>query len=157
MKFDLSRDFLDGIHVTHPPPQGDKEPQVNANGGLRFLPSSPDGKLHTVIAMFGLAVSGEEQPFMQGGWRFLFTTDEKFEPEKSAGEPFLQQLLMIGATKLLTVMNNLCMHANLPIMPINIAQLVQAAQAQQAAGQEGAPPPAPAPESPAAGPNPDGP
>ena len=35
MQFDLVRDFLDAIHVTHPKP-GEGQQEVKANVGVRF-------------------------------------------------------------------------------------------------------------------------
>ena len=59
MKFDISRDFLDGLSLQHPKPsEGKGEVKVNAN--LQFLPSSPDGRLHTAVVTFGLHVEGEK-------------------------------------------------------------------------------------------------
>jgi len=144
MQLDISREFLDAISLQHPVVQEGKE-KINANGGLHFLPSSPDGTLHTVVAVLALTVEGAETPFAQGGWRFLFTSDEKFEPQQSTDHPFLQQLMMVGTSKVLTLLNNLCLHANLPILPIDL-QRMYAAQQRQGAAQPpagDAPPAAP--------------
>nr|MBA3847470.1 hypothetical protein [Planctomycetota bacterium] len=46
MQFDISRDFLDGIALQQPQKR-DANAEVQAKGQLRFLPSSPDGTLHT--------------------------------------------------------------------------------------------------------------
>jgi hypothetical protein len=137
MHLDISRDFLDALSLVHPPPLNGRE-QLSANGGIRFLPSSPDGKLHTVVAVFTLAVKQGDPPFAQGGWRFLFTSAEKFAPEKSPEHPFLKQLLVVGTGKLVTAINNLCLLANLPILPIDIGRLVFSPRPAAAA----APPPA---------------
>jgi hypothetical protein len=131
MNFDISRDFLDGIMLQHPPqPEGNKE--VKANGGLHFLPSSPDGTMHTAIVSFALQLEGQGQPFAKAGWRFLFTSDQKWDPKGEQNHPFLGQLLILGASKVVTVMNNLCLHANMPMMPISPERLAQ--QMQRPAG-----------------------
>ena len=70
MQFNISRDFLDGISLTQPN-QPDSQNELKANGGLHFLPSSPDGTMHTAVVSFTLQFEGQEQPFAQGGWRFL--------------------------------------------------------------------------------------
>lgn len=129
MKFDISRDFLDGLSLSHPKPsEGKGEVKVNAN--LQFLPSSPDGRLHTAVVTFGLHVDGESNPFARGGWRFLFTTDEEFAPKETSNEEFFRHLLISGVSKITTVLNPLCMHANLPIIPIEANRLVNKARPQ---------------------------
>lgn len=131
--FDLSRDFLDGILVQQPQQSAEGKGEVKANGNLHFLPSSPDGTMHTAIVSFSLQVDGQEHPFARAGWRFLFTTEKSFEPQKNAQHPFFQSLMMVGIGKILTQINNCCMHANLPLVPFQPQQLVQAAR-QPAAG-----------------------
>ena len=134
MKFDISRDFLDGITLQHPKPtEGKGEVKVNAN--LQFLPSSPDGRLHTAVVTFSLHVDGEKNQFARGGWRFLFTTDEEFTPKETSNEDFFRHLLVNGVNKITTVLNPLCLHANLPIIPIEASRLV--ANAQQKPAEEG--------------------
>lgn len=134
MKLDISRDFLDGILLQHPQPVEGKG-EVKVNAGLQFLPSSPDGKLHTAVATFMLVVDGNEHPFARGGWRFLFTSSEKFVPQENTQNEFLRQILALGISKITTVLNPLCLHANLPVIPIDAARVVQAAQAQGGKGQ----------------------
>jgi hypothetical protein len=131
MQLDLSRDYLDALLLQHPPPK-EGNPEVKVNGGLHFLPSSPDKKLHTAVASFALNLEGEERPFAQGGWRFLFTSSEAFDPEQNSGHPFLRQLLVLGTTKIMTVINPLCLHANMPVIPIDPNRMAQsAAQPEQ--------------------------
>ena len=81
MKFSVNRDFLDGILVQHPNQQG-ADQEVRANANLHFLPSSPDGTMHTAVAALTFHMGDNEQPFISGGWRFLFSSDEKFNPKK---------------------------------------------------------------------------
>jgi len=130
--FDLSRDFLDGLLIQQPQQLGGKADgkgsEVRANGNLHFLPSSPDGTMHTAVVSFALQVDGAEHPFARAGWRFLFTTDQSFEPAKNAENPFFQSLMMVGIGKILTQLNNLCMHANLPLVPFQPQQLMRAAK-----------------------------
>jgi len=136
MKFDVSRDFLDGLMVTHPQ-SGEQRGEMQIGGGLHFLPSSPDGKLHTVIAHFSLSLQGSEQPFARGGWRFLYTTDEKFEPQQDPNNQFLKNLLVLGTSKVLTAINSLFLHAGLPIVPVDPNRLARAAQPVQGPAMEG--------------------
>lgn len=136
MKLDISRDFLDGMLIQHPNP-GEGKGEVKANGGLHFLPSSPDGKLHTAVATFELSMDDQDKPFARGGWRFLFTSDESFAPNENPNHPFLKQLLVIGTTKVMTVLNPLCLHANMPITPIDPNRMANAAAPIPANGQEG--------------------
>jgi hypothetical protein len=123
MKFDVSRDFLDGIMLQHPV-QADRNKEIKANGGLHFLPSSPDGTMHTGVVSFALLMDGSEAPFAKAGWRFLFTSDEKWDPKAEQSHPFLGQLLVHGASKIIAVMNSLCLHANMPLVPISAESLV---------------------------------
>jgi hypothetical protein len=125
--FDVSRDHLDGIIVQHPQPT-DGKGEIKANGSLHFLPSSPDGTMHTAIVSFVLQLDGTEQPFSRAGWRFLFTTEKKFDPKTQAEHPFFQSLMVVGIGKILTQVNNLLMHANLPLVPFQPQQLVRAAK-----------------------------
>ena len=80
MRFDISRDFMDGILLQHPAQPGPKA-EIKANVGLNFLPSSPDGTMHTAIVAFALQLDGSDKVFARGDWRFLFTTDEAFDPK----------------------------------------------------------------------------
>ncbi|TVR46030.1 MAG: hypothetical protein EA402_03360 [Planctomycetota bacterium] len=141
MKLDISRDFLDGIMLQHPQPVSGKG-EVKVNAGLNFLPSSPDGKLHTAVVTFHLVVEGQEQPFARGGWRFLFTSSEKLVPQEQGGSDFFKHLLVTGVTKITTVLNPLCLHANLPVIPIDAGRMAQAAQTQPQAGATNKQPPA---------------
>lgn len=127
MKFDISRDFLDGIMVTHPTPNQDQKNEIKAGGGLHFLPSSPDGKLHTAVAGLALTLGNGDKPFARGGWKFLFTTDEKFDPKENPNDPFLKSLLVLGTSKVMAIINPTLLHANLPLVPIDTTQLAQAA------------------------------
>ena len=68
-----------------------------------------------------------EQPFARAGWRFLFTSDEPYEPKPDDGNPFLKELLVAGTTKVLVILNGLCMNANMPLIPIDASQLAAAA------------------------------
>lgn len=137
--FDLSRDFLDGLLIQQPQQAGAGKGEVKANGNLHFLPSSPDGTMHTAVVSFSLQVDGSEHPFARAGWRFLFTTEQAFEPAKNSENPFFQSLMMVGIGKILTQLNNLCMHANLPLVPFQPQQLVRAAKPPEAAGGVAAP------------------
>jgi len=136
MNFDLRRDFLDGIMLQHPTTTEGKG-EIRAGGQLHFLPSSPDGTMHTAVVTFALTLDEQEQPFARGGWRFLFTSDEAFDPKTNSQHPFFSQLLMVGAGKIMAQLNNLTMHAGLPLIPFEpqrmlVAQGQQAAQQQQA-------------------------
>jgi len=134
--FDISRDFLDGIVLQQPPPsrEGEGKGEIRANGQLHFLPSSPDGTMHTAVVSFALLSEGTDQPFARAGWRFLFTTDRSFDPKADAENAFFQGVMMVGIGKIMTLMNNLCMHANLPLVPFQPQQLVRAAKQPPAAG-----------------------
>lgn len=123
MKFDISRDFLDGIMLQHPA-HADREKDIKANGGVHFLPSSPDGTMHTGVVSFALVSDGNEAPFAKAGWRFLFTTDEAWDPKNDQQHPFHGQLLVHGASKIIAVMNGLCLNANMPLVPISAESLV---------------------------------
>ena len=124
MQFDISRDFLDGMHLQQPGQLRDGKREIRAGGQLQFLPSSPDGTMHTAIVAFALSLGETEKPFAQGGWRFLFTTDQKFDPKSDSENPFFRQLLALGAGKIMAQLNNLCMHANLPLIPFMPEQMV---------------------------------
>jgi hypothetical protein len=137
--FDLSRDFLDGLLIQQPQQNEGGKGEVKANGHLHFLPSSPDGTMHTAVVSFSLQIEGVEHPFARAGWRFLFTTEKQFDPSKNAEHAFFQSLMMVGIGKILTQLNNLCMHANLPLVPFQPQQLVRAAKPPTAAGAGGAP------------------
>jgi hypothetical protein len=123
--FNLSRDFLDGVTLVQPPPVQSNQ-EIKLSGGVHFLPSSPDKKLHTVVVSVGIGTNEKDPPFIRGGWRFLFSTSQAFEPEKNPNNDFLRQLLMIGTSKLMVVVNGLLMHANLPILPIDGRSLANA-------------------------------
>lgn len=129
MKFDLSRDFLDTLSVRRPaPPKGQGGLKMNAN--MRFLPSSPDGTMHTAIVVFTLQIDSEEQFYAQGAWRFLFTTDAKYDPSREPENDFLRGIMVQGVSKIMAVMNPLFMHANLPVVPFDPNRLrVQAKHA----------------------------
>jgi len=124
MKFDISRDFLDGIMLQHPP-QNDGNAEVSVNGGLHFLPSSPDGTMHTAVVSFQLQMQGSEHAFAKAGWRFLFTSSEQWDPKADQGNAFLGQLMMAGASRVVTVLNGLCLNANMPVLPISPERLAQ--------------------------------
>lgn len=144
-QFDISRDFLDGILLQQPQPRKEGKGEIRAGGQLHFLPSSPDGTMHTAVVSFGLTVDDGERPFAQGGWRFLFTTDQAFDPAKDQGNQFFSNLLVLGAGKIMALLNNLALHANLPLIPFEPQRMVLSNQppgagpvppaAQQAAQQ----------------------
>lgn len=144
MQFDISRDFLDMMVISQPGPVRDGKREIRAGGQLHFLPSSPDGTMHTAIVGFSLTLGEAEQPFARGGWRFLFTTDQRFEPAKDTENPFFRSLLVLGAGKIMAQLNNLCMHANLPLIPFVPEQMVMGRPEQQAAAAKPPAPPAPA-------------
>lgn len=126
MKFTVNRDFLDGILVQHPPKQ-DADQEIRANANLNFLPSSPDGTMHTAVARLSFHSGDNEHPFITGGWRFLFSSDEQFDPQSEEGQqqPFLRNILAAGAAKVMAVVNTNCMHANMPLIPLDASQLVR--------------------------------
>jgi hypothetical protein len=130
MQFDISRDFLDGLSLQQPPSREGLS-EIRAAGQLHFLPSSPDGTMHTAVSAFALFIGEAEQPFARGGWRFLFTSDKPFDPKKSQEEPFFQQLMVLGTGKIMAQLNNLCMHANLPLIPFEPGRMVNQPPAQQ--------------------------
>lgn len=134
MQFDISRDFLDGILLQQPQTR-EGAGEIKAGGQLHFLPSSPDGTMHTAVVSFTLSLNEAQQPFASGGWRFLFTTDAAFDPRKEQNHPFFANLLVLGAGKIMAQINNLAMHANLPLIPFEPHRLVQGAQ-PVAAGQQ---------------------
>ncbi len=136
-QFDISRDFLDGILLQHPQTH-EGNPEIRAAGQLHFLPSSPDGTMHTAIVAFALFVGKEgeqEQPFARGGWRFLFTTDVKYDPRADQNNQFFGTLLMVGTGKIMAALNTLAMLANLPLIPFEPQRMVLA-PAQGANGQQ---------------------
>lgn len=136
MNFDISRDFLDGLMLQQPT-QRDGQAEIKAAGQLHFLPSSPDGTMHTAIVSFHLALGDVEQPFARGGWRFLFTSDQSFDPKSNPNHPFFGNLLVLGAGKLMAQFNNLAMHANLPLIPFEPGRMMlQQAAPPQAAPQQ---------------------
>jgi hypothetical protein len=147
MEYHLSRDFLDGIMLQHPPAQAQGGAEIRAGGQLQFLPSSPDGTLHTALVSFALfagtpAAGQPEQPFARGGWRILFKTETAFNPTKDPEARFVNDLLVLGAGKLMAQFNNLLMHAQMPIIPFDARQMVT--QRPPAPGVAGAAPAAPA-------------
>ncbi|MEK7415366.1 MAG: hypothetical protein AAB263_18825 [Planctomycetota bacterium] len=123
MQFDLSRDILDGIVMQHPQVKNGQEAQIRAGGQLQFLPSSADGLMHTAIVSFGLFVGEGDQPFARGGWRFMFTSAEKATPAEHQNHPFMGQLLVVGSGKIMVQINNLMMHAGLPMIPFDPTQM----------------------------------
>ena len=129
MQFDVSRDFLDGVLLQHPA-NNDGKQDVQANANLQFLPSSPDGTMHTAIVSLRITVEGSDKPFAHGGWRFLYTTNEAFDAKENAGHPFLQRILVAGSSKILAVLNPLCMHANMPLIPLDTTSMVRGLQEQ---------------------------
>lgn len=134
MQFDLSRDFLDGIVMQHPQVKSGQEAQIRAGGQLHFLPSSPDGTMHTAIVSFALFIGDGEQPFARGGWRFLFTSEQPTDPRQHQQDQFMGQLLVVGAGKVMVQMNNLLMHAGLPMIPFDPTQMAVRAQQQAPPG-----------------------
>jgi len=128
MQFDLSRDFLDGIVMQHPQVKSGQEAQIRAGGQLHFMPSSTDGSMHTAVISFALFIGEGDQPFARGGWRFLFTSDESCDPREHQNHPFMAQLLVVGAGKVMVQMNNLLMHAGLPMIPFDPTQMAVKAQ-----------------------------
>ena len=128
MQFDLVRDFLDALNVTHPKPT-EGQAEVKANVGIRFLPSSPDKTMHTAQVQVTLSLDDPQQPFVNGLWRFMIRSDEACEIEEHKGDMFFNQILAHGATKVLIQVNNLCMHANMPIIPLDGQQLLAQVQA----------------------------
>jgi hypothetical protein len=131
MQFDISRDFLDGLMIQQPPSREGLS-EIRAAGQLHFLPSSPDGTMHTAVTAFALFIGQAEQPFARGGWRFLFTTDSKFDPKGGSNDPFFQHLMVLGTGKIMAQLNNLCMHANLPLIPFEPGRMVTQQAPQQA-------------------------
>lgn len=123
MQFSIVRDILDGVLFQHPVPKTQNS-EVRANSGIQFLPSNEDNTVHTAIVSFALMLEGNEKPYAQAGWRFLFKTDEAFDPKTSQQNPFFAQLLVIGGSKLIAVLNNLCLHANMPMVPFSADHLV---------------------------------
>lgn len=130
MEFDLSRDFLEAISLSHPKAPANDKAELKANGGLHFLPSSPDGTMHTAIVSFSVKIDGQEQAFAQGAWRFLFTTSEQYDPKANQQNPFNRQLLVLGASKIIAVLNTSCMHANMPLIPVDAQRLTQSTGGQ---------------------------
>jgi hypothetical protein len=133
MQFDISRDFLDAMLLQQPGQPKDGKRDIRASGQLQFRPSSPDGTMHTAIVIFALLMGEAEQtPFAQGAWRFLFTSDAPFDPTKEPDNEFFGQLLVLGAGKIMAQLNNLCMHANLPLIPFEPSRMVLQRQPQGA-------------------------
>jgi hypothetical protein len=135
MRFDVSRDFLDGVMLQHPQSSAEQNNnEVQANASMQFLPSSPDGTMHTAVVSLRVSLKDQEQPFAHGGWRFLFTSDEEFDPKNAGQHPYLQRLLINGASKILAVLNPLCLHGNMPLIPLDTTSLVQGIRQQQQEG-----------------------
>ncbi len=134
MKIDVTRDFLDGLHFEKPKMKSADE-EIKANANVQFLPSSPDGTMHTAIVTLRFHTSSEEQPFAFGGWRYLFTTDEKFDPSENKNNPALRGMLVQGCGKIMTVLNPLCLHGNMPLIPFEPSAMARAAQQQAEGGQ----------------------
>ncbi len=137
MQFDISRDFLDGLMIQQPTSR-EGQAEIKAAGQLHFLPSSPDGTMHTAIVTFQLSLGAQEQPFARAGWRFLFTTSAAFEPKNDPNHAFFGNLLVVGAGKIMVQLNNLAMHANLPLIPFEPSRMQLQAQAQAPAQAGGA-------------------
>ena len=90
--------------------------------------------MHTAVISFALFIGEGDQPFARGGWRFLFTSDEKVDPREHQNHPFMAQLLVVGAGKVMVQMNNLLMHAGLPMIPFDPTQMAVRAQQQTPPG-----------------------
>jgi hypothetical protein len=123
MQFDISRDYLDGLMLQQPPSR-EGQADIRAAGQLHFLPSSPDGTMHTAVTSFALFFGKSEQPFARGGWRFLFTSSAAFDSKNANDHPFFSSLMVLGTGKLMAQINNLCMHANLPLIPFEPGRMV---------------------------------
>jgi hypothetical protein len=149
MQFDLSRDFLDGIVMQHPQVKSGQEAQIRAGGQLHFMPSSADGTMHTAVVSFALFIGEGDQPFARGGWRFLFNSDAKVDPREHQNDPFMAQLLVVGAGKVMVQMNNLLMHAGLPMIPFDPTQMAVRPQGATPPGIPAGAVPAPAAAKPA--------
>ena len=132
MQFDISRDFLDGLMIQQPASR-EGQAEIKAAGQLHFLPSSPDGTMHTAVVTFQLSLGNQEQPFARAGWRFLFTTSESFDPKSDPNHAFFGNLLIVGAGKIMVQLNNLAMHANLPLIPFEASRMQLQAQPGQSA------------------------
>lgn len=141
ISFDVSRDFLDGILLQQPQIRPEQQ-QIHASAQVHFLPSSPDGTMHTAVVALALQVEGAQQPFAQAGWRFLFTSDAKVDPKQEAQHQFFQGMMTVGLGKIMTVINSLCMHGNMPLVPFEPGRLVRSARpadGEAPAQQGGAP------------------
>lgn len=133
MDIDVTRDFLDGLHFEKPKMKSAQE-EIKANANMQFLPSSPDGTMHTAVVTLRFNTESEEKPFCYGGWRFLFTTSESFDPSSDPQNPTLRGILINACGKIMAVLNPLCLHGNMPLIPFEASAMVRAAQ-QQAAQQ----------------------
>ncbi len=136
MKIEVTRDFLDGLHFEKPKMKAANE-EIKANANMQFLPSSPDGTMHTAIVTLRFNTESEEKPFSYGGWRYLFTTDESYDPSNDSGNATLRGILVNGCGKIMTVLNPLCLHGNMPLIPFEASAMVRAAQQQAEGGQAG--------------------
>lgn len=123
MNLDISRDFLDGIMLQQP--GKDNKAEIRASGQLHFLPSSPDGTMHTAVVAFALNMEGVEQPFARAGWRFLFTSASSYDPKSDPENAFFGTLMMIGMGKIMAILNTLCLHANLPLLPFEPSRMAR--------------------------------
>ena len=134
MKIEVTRDFLDGLHFEKPKMKAANE-EIKANANMQFLPSSPDGTMHTAIVTLRFHTESEEKPFSYGGWRYLFTTDESYDPSNDSGNATLRGILVNGCGKIMTVLNPLCLHGNMPLIPFEASAMVRAAQQQAEGGK----------------------
>jgi hypothetical protein len=124
MNLDISRDYLDGIMLQQPGNK-DGKGEIRASGQLHFMPSSPDGTMHTAVVAFALTMDQNEQPFARAGWRFLFTSAASYDPKTDGENPFFGQVMMIGMGKIMAVMNTLCLHANMPLIPFEPSRMAR--------------------------------
>ena len=88
--------------------------------------------MHTVQVQVTLTLDDPQKPFVNGLWRFMLRTSEACEIEEQKSDAFFNQLLAHGATKILIQVNNLCMHANMPVIPLDGNQLLAQMQNNQA-------------------------
>jgi hypothetical protein len=101
--------------------------EIKANANMQFLPSSPDGTMHTAVVTLRFVTASQEKPFSYGGWRFLFTTNEKFDPGGNQKHPALRGMLINGCGKIMTVLNPMCLHGNMPLIPFEASAMARAA------------------------------
>jgi hypothetical protein len=122
MNLDISRDYLDGVMLQQPGNK-DAKGEIRASGQLHFLPSSPDGTMHTAVVAFALTSDNNEQPFARAGWRFLFTSSTSYDPKVDTENQFFGQMMMIGMGKIMAILNSLCLHANMPLVPFEPSRM----------------------------------